>query len=206
MTPEAQGPMALLCSLEPHVCLLSHWLIPSRYEAIIPMVQVRKQKLEALRLLPEVREGLSDSDPGPKSRAAVPPSFFTQSRSHQAHANKRSSEHHLSPGHLPTPLDIGQQLLGGAVSSWTKRVVRFWNVPACARACVLGQDHPPVHPAWLHAELRPGMSRGDVLCGLFWTSWYAGLQLGVQMACSPLSLNPELCEIKHHNTVSQPFS
>ena len=160
----------------------------------------------SFKLLPEVMEGVSDSDPGPKSRAAVPSSFFTQSRSHQAQMRMRGALSTVLPGRLPTPLDIGQQLLGGAVSSWTKRVVRFWNVPDCARACVLGQDHPPAHPAWLHAELHPGTSRGDVLCGLFWTSWCAGLQLGVQTACYPLSLNPELCEIRPHTTVSQPFS
>ena len=41
MTPEAQGLMALLCSLEPTIRLLSHWLIPSHCEAVIPVVQVR---------------------------------------------------------------------------------------------------------------------------------------------------------------------
>ena len=69
-------------SSPPSIC--SHWLIPSPNEAIIPMVPVRRQEIEALRLLPGAMGGVSDSDPGPKSRAAAPSSFFTQSRSHQA--------------------------------------------------------------------------------------------------------------------------
>lgn len=90
-------------------------------------------------------------------------------------------EHRLLPGHLPEPSAIGQQLLGGAVSSWTKGVERFCNVPACARACVLGQGRPPARPASLHAELSPVMGRDDVsLWACHGHPGAHGLQLVVQ--------------------------
>lgn len=127
--------------------------------------------------------------------------FFIQSRSHQAQMLMRGALSTVLPGRLPTPLKSVSSS-GRAVSSWTKRVVRFWNVLDCARACVLGQDRLlHILPGSMLSCIqgREAHSLQPVL-DIVGT----GLQLGVQMACYPLSLNPELCEIRHHTTVSLP--